>query len=241
MKTAEKMPEVIQENNVIQVNASPLAAAERLLASGADLDKIEKMLELQERFEKNEAKKAYHQAMSEFKANPPTILKDRKVSFKNTHYSHATLGNITSIINSELAKYGLTSAWKTKQEQNGITVICTITHKLGYSESTSLTAGADTSGSKNSIQAIGSTITYLQRYTLLALTGLSTHEQDDDGRLSEVQTISEKQISQITDMINSTNADEVKFLKWMGAESVESIPVNLFNKAMAALKAKVQQ
>ena len=84
MKTAEKMPEVIQENNVIQVNASPLAAAERLLASGADLDKIEKMLELQERFEKNEAKKAYHQAMSEFKANPPTILKDRKVSFKNT-------------------------------------------------------------------------------------------------------------------------------------------------------------
>ena len=40
----------------------------------------------------------------------------------------------------------------------------------------------DDSGGKNPIQSIGSTITYLERYTILALTGLATKEQDDDGK-----------------------------------------------------------
>ena len=188
--TAEKLPEVVG-NNIVAVDQSPLAAAERLLTAGADLDKIEKMLELQERFERNEAKKSYTQAMANFKANPPTIYKDKKVGFDHkkgsgvTNYSHATLGNVTEKINSALAEHGLSAAWKTDQGQSGITVTCTITHKLGYSESTSLTAGADNTGKKNSIQAIGSTVTYLQRYTILALTGLATHDQDDDGAASE--------------------------------------------------------
>ena len=49
----------------------------------------------------------------------------------------------------------------------------------------------DTSGSKNSIQAISSAVTYLQRYTLLAATGLSTSELgnlDNDGRGTGAET-----------------------------------------------------
>jgi hypothetical protein len=52
---------------------------------------------------------------------------------------------------------------------------------MGHSERTTLSATADTSGSKNSIQAIGSTVTYLQRYTLLAAVGLAAGG-DDDGQ-----------------------------------------------------------
>ena len=43
-------------------------------------------------------------------------------------------------------------------------------------------APLDTSGGKNNIQAMGSAVSYLERYTLLAITGLSTKEMDDDGR-----------------------------------------------------------
>jgi hypothetical protein len=35
---------------------------------------------------------------------------------------------------------------------------------------------------KNAIQQVASTTTYLQRYTLLAITGMSTKGMDDDGR-----------------------------------------------------------
>jgi hypothetical protein len=146
---------------------------------------IKQMMDLQVRYEENEARKAYHEAMAAFKANPPEIGKDKMVSFKvgdrTTAYTHASLANVTDKINRALSEHGLSAGWTTVQNEKGITVTCTITHKLGHSQSTSLTAAPDTSGSKNAIQAIGSTVSYLERYTILALTGLATHDMDDDG------------------------------------------------------------
>jgi len=85
-------------------------------------------------------------------------------------------------ITAELSKHGLSASWRT--EQNGqIKVTCRISHSMGHYEETSLSADADTSGSKNAIQAVGSTITYLERYSLLAITGLATEDQDNDGEL----------------------------------------------------------
>ncbi len=162
---------------------SPLANAAALVAADGNMDveKLGKLLEMQERYDATQAKKAFIAAMAKFKENPPTILKDQSVSYGNTKYKHATLGNVTAVINKALCEHGLTASWQTGQADGQINVICRITHVDGHSEETSLSAGADTSGSKNPIQAIGSTITYLQRYTLLALTGLATYDQDDDG------------------------------------------------------------
>ena len=99
-----------------------------------------------------------------------------------THYKYATLANITDTVNPFLGACGLSATFRTSQEGNNITVTCVLAHSSGHSEQTSLTAGADVSGNKNSIQAVGSTISYLQKYTFLAITGLATSEQDDDGK-----------------------------------------------------------
>lgn len=208
---------------------------------GADLDKIEKLLTLQERWETNEAKKAYNKAMSDFKANPPKIGKDKKVSFGTgkASYNHASLFNVTEKINSELSKHGLSASWKTKQNGD-VTVTCKITHVRGHSEETTLTAQPDASGSKNSIQAIGSTITYLERYTLLALTGLATFDQDDDGKTA-VEVIDKKQVDQLLDYIAEKNVKIEKFCQAFGIETVEKLPKSRFNQALAALKAKVSK
>lgn len=165
-------------------NNSPLAMAAEFIKkdSNVDIDKLSKLLDIQERWEKNEAKKAYVEAMAAFKANPPRIKKDKHVKYGNTKYDHASLENVTATINQALSKHGLTAAWKTEQTNGSVTVTCTITHIFGHSEQTSLTSAPDTSGSKNPIQAIGSTVSYLQRYTLLSLVGLATEGQDDDGR-----------------------------------------------------------
>jgi len=223
-------------NNIVK-KESPDALISLALDKGADLDKLEKLLTLKERYEVIEAKKAYNEAMSKFKANPPEIDKDKTVAYGNTKYNHASLANVTTKISEALSQNGLSASWRTKQ--NGqIVVTCVITHKQGHSEETSLSASADTSGSKNSIQAIGSTITYLERYTLLALTGLATVEQDDDGISSEAVFIDEKQKSQIVDYIAGCQIDEKKFLKFMKVESIDKITVGDFPKAIAALEAK---
>lgn len=171
--------------NEIQKAESPLAAAATLMQQSdgkIDVDKLEALLKVQMLWEANEAKKAYVQAMSDFKADPPEILKDKTVKYKDVKYSHSSLHNVTTCINKALSEHGLTASWVTSQDNGGIKVACKITHIQGHSEETSLSAPPDQTGSKNPIQAIGSTVTYLQRYTLLALTGLATHDQDDDGK-----------------------------------------------------------
>lgn len=216
---------------------------ELAISQGAALDQLEKWLQLKERHEAGEARKAYHAAMSKFKANPPRIIKDKRVGYQgkgqSVGYSHASLANVASSIGTELSKYGLSAAWNTEQSEAGVKVTCTITHKLGHGESTSLTASPDNSGSKNSIQAIGSTITYLERYTLLALTGLSAHDQDDDGRAAEAERITTDQCTEIEDLINETYKTDAKKKQWldyMHVTSASEIPASKYKMAVNSLK-----
>lgn len=231
-----------KEVNEIQVGNSPADMIRMAVSGGADLAQLEKLLELQQRWEANEAKKAFNKSMALFKANPPTIEKDRKVAFDKTKYNYASLANVTRTISTELSKYGLSASWTTKQ--NGvISVTCKITHELGHSEETTISADADKTGCKNSIQAIGSTITYLERYSLLALTGLATEEMDDDGRSAEkpVERINDKELSTIVDLIVATETDELKLLKWAGIENLEDLPKSKFQQVVTTLKGKVKK
>jgi hypothetical protein len=189
-------------NEVIEMEARPVTAPQQANQSraltqatpsdllriaveqGADIEKLEKLMALQERWEANQARKAYVEAMAAFKSNPPKILKDKHVEFKGTKYDHATLGSICAIVIDALAKHGFSHRWETTQPESGMIVVsCVLTHILGHSEATTLQAPPDNSGSKNAIQSIGSAVTYLQRYTLLAACGLATNDiPDDDGQ-----------------------------------------------------------
>lgn len=153
----------------------------------ADPQYLRDLMGLQQEWEANEARKAYVRAMAAFKSEPMTIAKDKHVSFNTskgkTEYDHATIGNVTAVICAALGRHGFSHRWHTDQKDKAITVSCVITHERGHFESTALTAYPDDSGGKNSIQQIASTVTYLQRYTLLAATGMATSDQaDDDGR-----------------------------------------------------------
>lgn len=222
---------------------SPVELMMKAIEMKLDLAQVEKAMALQERWEANEARKAYHDAMAGFKSQPPEIEKDRHVKFQTskgtTEYHHASLANVTAKINSALSVHGLSSAWKVGQADKQITVTCTITHRLGHSESTSLSGSPDDSGSKNPIQAVGSTISYLSRYTLLCLTGLATAEQDDDGQYAGGhEYITTDQVDTINTLLKETGSDIPGFLRYMGVESVEKIPVANWNKATIAIEEK---
>ena len=95
------------------------------------------------------------------------------------------LENSALVIQGEtLSAVGISHKWKMCQSPE-ISVTCVLTHEMGHSEETTLKASPDTSGSKNSIQAIGSTVTYLERYTLLAAVGLAAAGMDNDGRAAD--------------------------------------------------------
>lgn len=205
------------------------------LVEKADLEKMEGMLKLQIQWEANEAKKDYHEAMAEFKKNPPKIDKDKKVAYGNTRYTHASLANVVDKISASLSEYGLSASWTVDQSGPAIKVTCKITHVKGHSEETSIVAPPDESGQKNKIQQIGSTISYLQRYSLLSLTGLATYDMDDDGRGS-AERISEEEALAIEDALKADDISEVNFLAYMGAESIRDILKSDIKKSHMAIE-----
>jgi hypothetical protein len=153
-----------------------------------DAAKLAVLLEVKLKFEADEARKAYITAIQQFKANPPEINKTKHVEFPTTgggrtSYDHAELPIITEAIAQGLRAVGITHAWRCSDANGRTTVTCVLTHGMGHSEDAATLSGPpDTSGGKNSIQAIGSTVTYLQRYTLLAATGLAATGMDNDGK-----------------------------------------------------------
>lgn len=188
---------MINKKKQVSVNSTnleystPSSMIMAAVAGKANLEQVEKLMLLQERFERRQAEKSYNKAIAEFKANPPEIIKDSKVDFDTqkgkVNYRYANLANVIEKVTPELSKHGLTISWRTSQ--NGkISVTCRISHELGHYEETTLSADADNSGSKNAIQAMGSAITYMQRYSCLALLGLACSDADDDGRSTSFQS-----------------------------------------------------
>lgn len=183
--TASQAVVVREEASVPAV--TPMAMLQLAVEKGASVEQLERLMALQERYEANEAKKEFVAAMTRFKENPKIIEKNATVDFTSakgrTHYKHATLANVCDVIGPALSEVGISHRWETEQLDGGmIRVTCILTHARGHSEKVFLQAGRDESGNKNNIQAVGSTVTYLQRYTLLAATGMAVADQrDDDG------------------------------------------------------------
>ena len=165
---------------------TPLEVLNNAVAKGVDPDQLAKLMELHERHEANEARKAFVVAMTGFREKAIVVYRNKQVKYGQTDYKHATLDAAVEAAAPALAEFGLSHRWETKQEKSAegerVEVTCIITHELGHSESTTMQSYADTSGAKNAIQAIGSAVSYLERYTFLAATGLVTKDQDDDGR-----------------------------------------------------------
>lgn len=163
--------------------ATPSDLLRIAVEQGADLDKLERLMALQERWEANNAKKAYDAAFAAFKAEAVKILKNRQVTdgpLKNKKY--AELFAVVNAVTPALSRHGLSSSWKlTKDEKDWIEVTCSLKHSGGHTEVVSMGGPPDAGGAKNAIQARASTVSYLERYTLKAITGLSEQEDDDDG------------------------------------------------------------
>ena len=164
---------------------TPLDLLRRAVEQNVSMDQLERLQLMYEKWEANEARKAFASAMNRFKANAPAILKNGNVNMGNgkPNYNYATLDHVCRAIIQGLSEVGITHHWEMVQNgapSNTIAVTCILTHECGHSAETSLEGQPDQSGGKNSIQAVGSTVTYLQRYTLLAATGLAAGGSDSD-------------------------------------------------------------
>lgn len=185
----EIKPPQPEQPTVPAVPWTPAEMVQRAITSGASIEVMERLLALQEKYDAMQARKAYDEAMATCREELPAIVKNRTVDFTTTGggrktYKYEDLSAVVDAVSPVLAKYGLSFRWRTASTTpDSITVTCVVSHRAGHSEDTELTAKHDHSGTKNDIQALGSAVTYLQRYTLKAALGIAAGV-DDDGQSS---------------------------------------------------------
>lgn len=221
-----------QENNIVP-SQDPNNLIALAVEQGADPEQLGKLLDLQERWQAGEAKKSYFNALSQFQSIVPALKRTKQ----GHNYKYTPLPDIAEQIRKPLLDCGLTYRFEMDHSEF-IKVACIVTHVDGHSERTEMSAGADTSGSKNDVQAVGSTVSYLQRYTLIGALGITTADEDMDGRLSKGETIDNEQLANLESLIGEVNANRPQFLKYLKVKELEELPVSRYAQAVSALEKK---
>ena len=228
-------PAVVIEHEPAR-EVTPLSLLSQALAKGADMGTLEKFMDLQERHERNQARKAFDAAIAEAKADIKVIEKDA-TGHNNRRY--ATFAAYAKAIDPVLSRHGLSYRFRSAQDDR-VHVTCILSHREGHSEENTLAGPPDTSGNKNAIQAIGSTLTYLQRYSLVQALGLAAGEDDDGNAASAVAgTIGDDQVEELRQKIVRTGTDLRKFLARFVVDGLEDLTPAQAQRANVLLDAKL--
>lgn len=216
--------------------ATPMEMLSHALQNGASVEMMEKLMALEERWQKNRGRREFDAAISAAKGEIPVIIKNR---VGNNNKRYADFAAIVRVVDPILRQYGLSYRFRTDQDEKLIRVTCVLSHEAGHSEENTLMGPADNSGNKNAIQSIGSTLQYLQRYSLTQALGLAASEDDDDGKAAGIgETITDEQSGKIRKLIEETGTDIAKFCQYHNVEAVPDIPAAKFDSALRSLEKK---
>ncbi len=220
-----------QLQTVASAPITPSEMLDRAVSSGASIEIVEKLMNLAERWDAAQARKAFDEAIANAKAELPPVLRNKTGHNQKRYADFAAIAKAADAV---LPKHGLSYRFRSSQDDR-IHVTCIVSHRAGHSEENTLAGPADTSGSKNAIQAIGSTLTYLQRYSLMQALGMAATD-DDDARLQGNSTVTPEQAAQLATIIQEAGADINKVLTAFQIESLSDLPASRFDEAATRIR-----
>lgn len=214
-----------------------------------DVDKLARLVEMQERAMERDARMQFFDAMAEFQRKCPPI---RKTSAARTSpeggkvlYTFAALDEIARTINPIMAAVGLSYSWDStvSGDDKGATLVCvcTVRHKAGHA--VTATFGCPIAGTNmmSGAQKAASALTYARRQSLVQALGLTTTDEDDDGRdggASDGEVVSDEQAANLHALIDEVAADRPRFLAYFKVADLGEIPAARFGEAVQMLEAK---
>lgn len=210
-----------------------------------DIDKMERLMQMHERLTERNARSAFAAALAALQPELPVIERNGmiRVPAKDGKTGHDTpyalWEDINEAIRPCLAKHGFALSFRVKKEADRVEVTGVLSHREGHSEETMLSLPMDSTGSKNNVQAIGSSTSYGKRYTAMALLNITTRGEDDDGKAAGAElAINDQQRGELDTLITATKSDEAKFLKFFNIEFLAELPAARFDEAKKLLEAK---
>lgn len=239
-EAARKEVAVHTGGQVIQANASSLMEVISRAAAdpNTDVDKLERLLGMYERITAQNAKAAYTAALAQLQPKLP-VISERGKTDKTTY---ATWEDINDAIRPLLHEFGFALNFRVGRSDSAVSVTGVLSHEAGHSEETTLELPVDSSGSKNAVQAVGSSVSYGKRYTAIALLNITSrakNDRDDDGRNADPNFwITEDQVGELVALMDEVGADRQRFLNHLRIDTLSHLPRRRFAEAVKALEAK---
>lgn len=182
-------------------------------------------------------------AFAAVKSKLPTIVKNNEVIFNGkSSYQYEDLASISKAIDHILSAHGLSYRFHTSSTADSVTVTCKLSHVSGHTEENSLTGPYDRTGAKNPVQALGSTVSYLQRYCLKSALGLAAAKDNDANielapkvQQGKTDTITATQLKELQTLIEAKNGDIDGLYKHYKVSDLSELLVGQYEDAIVQL------
>lgn len=202
------------------------------------VEKMEQLFALHQKIEADKARREFDSAFADMQPELPIIAKSGQAH--NAKY--AKWEDIVEDITPIIARHGFGISFRVKTENNALAVTCVLSHRGGHREETGYILPLDTSGSKNGIQAIGSSTSYGKRYTACALLNIVTREEDDDANGAfAADTVSAEQVKVLENLLEQSGLDKERLLRHWQVDDLGDIRPEKFNDAKRFLHAQIKR
>jgi hypothetical protein len=219
-----------------------LATLERVaLNPEVSVDKMERLLDMQERVQAKRAEAEFNAAMARVQGELPRILKN--AANETTRSTYANLEAVNRAITPVYTREGFALSFNNPggAPDGFYRVTCTVMHRAGHSREYQVDVPADSVGMKGTVNktpthAFGSSMSYGRRYLTMLIFNLTTTNEDDDGQAAAV--ITEAQVADLEALLTEVKADREGFLRYCKVDDLADLPAIKFRAAVAALEAK---
>ena len=233
--------EIIPANTQEQSNAL-ISMIERVVSNpDMDVQKLEKLLDMQERILAKSAEMAFNNAMNQAQSETGRIAADSEnIHTQSLYASYAALDRVLRPI---YTKHGFSLSFDTGESpENTVKVLCYVSHNAGYTRTYKVPMPADGKGAKGGdvmtkTHAAGSAMQYGQRYLLKLIFNVAVGK-DDDGNDAGTEYISENQAADLNILLDDVGANKEAFCAFFKIPSVDKLSVQALEHATAMIEAK---
>ncbi len=229
----------------------PLVMIQTAIEKGMDIDKLERLFELQRQHSKDMAEIAAGEAIRSFQAACPVVEKRREVHKKpkadgsqgDLLYRFADFDDVMDVAQPIMTRFGISANFSSRMDGKNLLVTCSI--QVGtWTKDFSFPVPIPEILNANEAQKMGGALKYGMRSALVGALSIRVRGEDNNAQ-DLADTITAEEIAIIEDKISDiVNAklpfDRPSFLKFMVVESVKEIPREKFSKAVGALDAKAR-
>ena len=212
------------------------------IREGATLEETKQYYGFMREIQRDEARVQFDADFVQMQGELPEVPKLGRIDHGGGRgYNYARWEDINDHIKPVLQKYGFGLRFDIITETESLFEIeAILVHRSGYSICTRKKLPIDKSGAKNIVQAYGSTQSYAQRYSAIALLNLTSRNEDTDGSNGRghkpPDKLSDEALSDLAKAITDSGRTEEWFCQFAHISELEALAPERFDAALAYVK-----